>query len=356
MKILYVADARSIHTRRWAEHFRDRGAEVHVASFRDAEIAGVTVHALPTWGMGQIGYFIALFRLRKLYRTLAPDIVHAQYVTSYGFLAALAGLKPLIVTAWGTDVLISPKESRVMRFLARYALRHANAVTTVAEHMNGALVELGCSPSQVVAIPFGVDAGFFVPRVPGAPPNETPKIICTRNFGPVYDVGTLLRALAVVVARGHRVTLDLVGEGPLGPALRQLTDELGLRSHVSFHGHVEHAVLATLLAGADIFVSPALSDGNNVSLNEAMACGCFPIATDIPANSQWIEDGRNGYLYPAGDAATLATVIERALGAGTLIAAAKVENRRIVETRADWRVCVAKMEAIYARLDGKRTP
>ena len=76
-RILYVSDALSIHTRRWAEHYRDCGVEVHVASFRPATIDGVRVHVLPTGGLGRVGYFLAVPALRRLARALRPDVVHA---------------------------------------------------------------------------------------------------------------------------------------------------------------------------------------------------------------------------------------------------------------------------------------
>jgi glycosyltransferase involved in cell wall biosynthesis len=125
-----------------------------------------------------------------------------------------------------------------------------------------------------------------------------------------------------------------------------------LESHIHFHGHVDHQVLAGLLAGSDIFVTPALSDGNNVSLNEAMACGCFPIASNIPANSQWITDGVNGYLYPAGDVTRLADAIEMAIDKTELRLSARTANRAIVETKVDWRICVKRMDDIYQQATG----
>jgi len=353
-KILFLSDAASIHTRRWAEYFRDKGIEVHIASFRLNLIPGVSVHVLPSYGMDKVGYLLAIPTIRSLARRIVPDLIHAQYVTSYGFLAAVAGLRPLIVTAWGTDVLISPKTSRVKRFLARYAVYHASAVTTVAEHMNASVVALGIPDEKVNAIPFGVNLQTFVPS-PSDFENRTHiRLICTRNFGPIYDVKTLILALAKLFSHGRRLEVHLVGEGPLRQSLIDLVSQLGLEQHVRFHGHVDLKVLVGLLAGADIFVTPALSDGNNVSLNEAMACGCFPIATDIPANTQWIVHGKNGYLYPSGDDERLALAIERAMDDHVLRANAKKVNRKIVENRADWHICVKRMEMIYMRVSGKR--
>lgn len=355
MRILFVADAASIHTRRWLEYFRDQGHEVHVASFRPYDIAGVSVHLMPRFGLGKLGYFFALWFLPRLYARVQPDIVHAHYLTSYGFLAARAGLHPLVVTAWGSDALLAPQESRLLRYFASYAVRHADAATTLAAHMNAAVAQLGVPLERITATPFGVDTEFFRPSAAEASGANAPlRLISTRNFDTVYDIQTLIRALGQVFASGRRLEVDLIGDGPLRQSLVELVRELGLEPHVKFHGHVEHKVLVGLLAGADLFVSSAVSDGNNVSLNEAMACGCFPIATQIPANAQWIQDGRNGYLYPAGDAGRLAAAIERAADNGTLRRTARAENRRIVETQADWKICVKRMETIYQELITRR--
>lgn len=354
MRILYIADARSVHTRRWAEAFRDLGAQVHVASFRPAQIAGVEVHRLPTGGLGKAGYLLALPVLRRLAARLQPDIVHAQYLTSYGFLAALAGLRPLVVTAWGSDVLVSPRESRLSRALVGHALRHADRVTTVAEHMNAAVVALGAPPGRVQAVPFGVDTALF--RPPATPRAEAPplRIICTRNFAPVYSVHTLIEAARLLQGRGLALALELVGAGPLRAELQAQVQAAGLAPVTAFHGHVDHPRLVALLGAAHVFVSPAVSDGNNVSLNEAMACGCFPVATDIPANAQWLDHGRNGLLFRPGDAAGLADAIAQAAADASLRATAAAENRLIVEQRADWQVNVQRMRGIYDSLVAAR--
>jgi glycosyltransferase involved in cell wall biosynthesis len=356
MRILYVSDAASVHTQRWALAFRDLGAEVLVASFRPAQIAGVAVHRLPTAGLGRVGYLLALPALRHLAAAFKPDVVHAQYLTSYGFLAAAAGMRPLVVTAWGSDALVSPRESRLARWLAGRALRSADAVTTVAEHMNAAVIALGAPADRVQAVPFGVDTALF--RPPATPPATPPplRIVSTRNFAPVYSVHTVVEAACLLQARGLVLALDLVGAGPLEAALRAQVQAAGLQAVTTFHGHVSHPQLVALLGAAHVFVSSAVSDGNNVSLNEAMACGCLPVATEIAANAQWITHGRNGLLFPPGDAAALAEAIDRAAADAPWRAAAALVNRGIVEERADWRANVQCMRAIYDRLMAARRP
>ena len=358
MKILYVSDAASVHTRRWAQAFRDAGVQVHVASLRPAQISGVTVHVLPTFGLGKLGYLLSVPALRSLARRLQPDVVHAQYVTSYGFLAAAATarLAPLVVTAWGTDVLISPQQSRIAHWLAARALRAADRVTTVAEHMNAAVIALGAAPHKVLALPFGVDTELFRPPQPARAEPPPLRVISTRNFGPVYSVATVIDAVARVRSAGLALHLDLVGDGPLRAELEAQVRGAKLDDIVQFHGHVEARELVRLLGLAHVFVSSALSDGNNVSLNEAMACGCYPIATDIPANAQWLRESNSGALYPPGDAARLAACIEAAADDAAGRAAAARENRAIVEQRADWRVGVRRMQSLYGELMRERRP
>jgi L-malate glycosyltransferase len=353
MRILYVADALSVHTRRWAEAFRDRGAEVHVATFRQATIEGVTVHTLSTHGLGKAGYLLAIPRLRWLAAALRPDVVHAQYITSYGFIAATARLHPLIVTAWGSDVLVSPHQSRWARWLGRTALARCDHATTVADHMTPAAVALGAPPHRITAIAFGVDTALFRPPVRRRADAPPLRMISTRNFAPVYNVECVVDAVRRVCDRGADVLLDLVGDGALRPSLQSRVTASGLAARVTFHGHIDHPRLASLLGSAHVFVSSALSDGNNVSLNEAMACGAFPIATDIPANRSWIEQGRNGLLYEPGDAAALSAAIERIAGDAPWRERAAVENRAIVEKRADWRSNVDRMAALYSRVMAK---
>lgn len=350
MRILLVADAGSIHTRRWAQYFRECGHDVHIASFRPYNIEGMRLHILPTFMLGKLGYFLGVITLKRLYKAIKPDIVHAHYITSYGLISVLAGIKPLVVTAWGSDVLLSPKESFILRLFARFTLKKADVVTTVAEHMNSAVMDLDIGIKKIQAIPFGVDTDLF--RINSSVQKEKGviRLICTRNFSPIYDISTLIKAIAILKRNSIPLKAMLVGDGPLKGELVSMVTSLNLQDDITFLGHVGHERLSECLAESDIFVTPALSDGNNVSLTEAMACGCFPIATSIPANTQWITNGYNGYLYPVGNAEALAYAIEEALKNRALMNSARLLNRKIIEERADWKKCVKKMECIYINL------
>lgn len=351
MRILTIADAPAKHTQRWVEAWCARHHEVHVASFRSLAFSRVTMHRLSSWGLGKGGYILALSRLRRLYKQLRPDVVHAQYVTSYGFLAAAAGMHPLVVTAWGTDVLVSPWRSPLHRVLAQYALKNADAITTVAEHMNASVVSLGIPVERVQAMPFGVDVNLFAFRNRDFTRLTRPwHIVCSRDFEPIYDVASLIEACALLRDRGVDFKLTLISDGSQANKLRALVKNRHMSDLTTFTGYIEHDRLTELLADADIYVSPAHSDGNNVCLNEAMAVGCFPIATDIPANAQWITHGENGYLYSPGNVEMLFRMLMTAIENPELMQNAIIMNRRIVEERANWQRSVERMESLFYSL------
>jgi glycosyltransferase involved in cell wall biosynthesis len=351
MKVFLVSEAKSIHTRRWAQSLKEAGHDIHVISLRNFNIPGIPVHQLPTFGLGRIGYLFAIPYLKYLHRKLKPDVVHAQHVTSYGFLCAIAGLKPLVVTAWGSDILISPKNSAILKFFVQYALKKCDRITTVASHMNPVILELGADEKKIYTIPFGVDLRVFYPRI-SSKKEGILKIISTRNFTPVYNIETLVSAMALVKKKGIDFELKLVGDGPLRPALEAQVESLKLSQNIIFVGYVEQSSLPILLSEADIFITSALSDGNNISLNEAMACATFPIATKIEANTQWINNNENGLLFEPTSAEELANAIEKAAFDKNLRLQAIEMNLAIVKEKANWEACVLKMQEVYRSLLG----
>ena len=238
-------------------------------------------------------------RVRRLVQEINPDILHAHYVTGYGLAAALTGRHPLVMTAWGSDVLIAPEQSWIYRQIVRFALGRADLVTSMAEHMTRLLIERRyAAADKIVTLPFGVDTDVFSPdqrtRQHG---DGAPLVVSTRRLYHGLDVDVFIRAIPTVLKYYPDARFVVVGDGPLRGQLEQLATDLGVVERIEFRGDITHQEMPKLLGQADVFVSTSPSDGNNVSLNEAMACGAFPIATDIPANRAWLVPGQNGLLF-----------------------------------------------------------
>lgn len=348
--ICYLSDAPSVHTQRWAYTFAGLGHKVSVISFRPSEIEGVNViHVGGDKPLTAVNYLFQAPKIRNIINNLDIDILHAHYCTSYGFIGALSTKHPLVVTTWGSDILVSPEKSILYRLLVRWVLHQADLVTSMADHMTRQiLLRNYANPLKLITLPFGVDTNEFNPSY-----RQNNKgrmgllVLSTRRLDKICDISTFIKAVPIVLKKVPEVKFIVASDGPLREELEAMVTQSNLSETIVFAGWIPQNDLPILLANADIVVSTAISDGNNISLNEAMACGAFPIATDIPANREWLNDGENGLLFPPGDAEALATKIVIALQNPKLRIRAAQLNWEIIQKRASWELFTKIMEQHY---------
>ncbi len=292
--------------------------------------------------------------LHLLLRQLAPDVLHAHYLPEYGFFAATSGFHPLVVSAWGSDVLIDARASPLAERVTRYTLGRADLVTSNNEFMSGRLRALGLPAEKLATIVFGTDAFFLegpesVNLRPAA--DHAPTIISTRSLdSPLYNVDLILRAMALLRARIPNARLLVAGVGRLRPRLETLAQELGLGESVRFLGWLDPTALRDAFASSDVYGSVPRSDGTSVATLSAMAAGCFPVVSDLATQHEWIEDGVNGFLTPLRNAEVVAGRLGEALENPDLRRDAAIRNRQIVEERGIWEKNAPAMEEWYRRL------
>jgi hypothetical protein len=121
VRIAVLGNADALHTRRWATMLAGRGHAVRVFSLERPpaparRAAGATraaddapeVTVIPSWPLPRaMRYPLARERTARALTAFAPDLVEAHFVPNYGFLAALVDRHPLVVHAWGSDLLVS---------------------------------------------------------------------------------------------------------------------------------------------------------------------------------------------------------------------------------------------------------
>jgi glycosyltransferase involved in cell wall biosynthesis len=357
MKICFFADSESIHTVRWCMHFKQLGHDVHLISFKSAEVPNIPTYFVDTSNISvKGGNWKVLFKYRKvkkIIKQINPDIVHALYATSYGITGALCGFKPYVITALGSDLLLSPQNSKVYRFLLKYAFSKAQFITVMSDQMKIEAEKLNVPESKVMTLPFGIDPQLFNAKQRKL---DTSKFVVTstRNFETVYNIPHLLKAIALVKKGIPNIHLNLIGAGSLKSEIKSLVNELELNEIVTFFGKIPQVEIVKVLNQSNVFVSVSLSDGNNISLNEAMACEALCIATDIPANTQWITHEENGFLVKINDVEALAEylrVSER--NYEELQQKSLPLSRKLLHEKGIWEVNMKRMEDQYKRLVNK---
>lgn len=351
MKICLLADAESIHTIRWCNHFVELGYDIHLISFKNTSITGVKTYYVNAGAINVSGgnwrVILQYSKVKALLEQIKPDVLHSLYATSYGLVGALTGFKRYIVTPLGTDILISPNNSSIYRFILRYVFKRAQVITTMAPHMTEAMLRLGVEESKIKEIIFGINTSIFNLNKHKVSDSEF-LIASIRNFEPVYNIPHFLKAISVVKDQIPNLKVKLVGDGSLKEQLIQLSKELKIDDVVIFLGKVPQADVVQLLSEARIAVTTSLSDGNSLSLLESMACGAYPIATDIPANRQWVVNDVNGKLVKIDDVNGLAEAILVVYkNYNSIIPSAISKSQEILGQKGTWQVNMQKMEGIY---------
>ncbi|MFC2059683.1 glycosyltransferase family 4 protein [Chloroflexota bacterium] len=365
MRICYLASP-SIHTHRWIKYFADNGHEVHLITSAkpSADILGnVKLHVLSRVGPQTriVNYLInsvpMVIQFRKMIKDINPDILHAHCIMETTLLGTTSGFHPLVITTWGSDVLIAPQQSKASRWLAEYVLKRADLITCDAEHIKEPLAKLGADPKKINLIYHGVDTRKFNPGrrderfVKELGIVGSPTVISLRRFEPIYNVETLITAIPMVLRDVPGAKFLLVEKGSQENKLKDLAQSLGVSDSVKFVGWVPEDELPRYLASADVYVSTSLSDaGLAASTAEAMACGLPVVITDFGDNRKWVEDGVNGFIIPLKAPEVLAAKIVQLLRDEATRKRFGGINQQIIMARNNWEVEMEKMGKLYQEL------
>ena len=369
LRLCFVADPRSVHTVRWLRYFAERGHEVALLSAHapGPELPRVTHHPL-TAHAAVPGTRLPLnaWEVRRGLRRFRADVLHAHYINESGWIGALTGFHPFVLTAWGSDVYVAPRTSNLARLLSPWAVRRADYVTADSADQVTQLQAMGAAPERSAVVGWGVDVEAFG-RADGAAwrqrhgiATDRVVVLSPRQWVPNSNVDVIVEAFASVMTRHPEAFLVLKRLADTAPLLcadleRRVRD-LGLNSQVLIVDSVAEDELPSLYAAADVTVSVCSSDGTPASVLEAMASRSTVVASDLPSLREWIVDGDTGFLVPPRNAAGLAAVLETVVTDGEVRHRVGAKARRTVQQRADRRRTLAQMEDVYRRLtaDGAR--
>ena len=301
------------------------------------------------------GFFTTIYVLMKH----GCHLIHVHWAIPTGLIGVFAGAlmkRPLIVTVHGSDLRMAINRSFLLKVFL-YVCEKAYHIICVSDVQKKEIEQLGIESEKISVFPMCIDENFLElgkNRKRGL--DRRPFIILSnRNLLPIYNVSLLIRAIPIVVQEEPNTKFFIAGDGPERDHLEKEAKKLNVNASVQFLGRVPHEEMPNLLTQADIYVSTSLYDGTSVSLLEAMACGTFPIVTDILSNQEWISDGENGFLIPIGDEAAFARKIVEATKNDKLLSEGRLRNHKLIEEKALWANNIRKVDKIYEKsLQGKK--
>ncbi len=287
-------------------------------------------------------YLVGLRNVKRYVKESKPDIMIGCYASTYGFLAAMTGFHPFVLFVFGNDVLVDPGNIFFSR-IVKFTLSRADLVIVDSQVQEQATINLGVDPRRILRFPrvdpqsiSKVDHSGTTSIRNALGWGKNKIIVHSRWHEPVYDVGTAIRAFALVVKARPDARLLLIGGGPETEKLRKLVKSLDISNYVYFAEKMPWKDLIAAYDDSDVYISTSLSDGTSASLIEAMIRGIPAVVSDIPGNREWIVNKENGLLFPCRSFSQLSDKIIELLNNPSQGSIYAEKARATVFDKANW--------------------
>ncbi len=272
--------------------------------------------------------------------------------------ARLLGLR-VVMKFSGSGEILRLKESKLGQVELLCLRKLADRVIVLNDGMREEAEDAGLDMSRVIWVPNPVDTAEFRPcdedqrltlRLAAGLPPAAPVVIFVGRFAPQKALPSLLRAFRIAVGRHREAILALLGDGPSRSELENLVAELGIENQVRFVGIVDAKEVRQWLQLSDVFALISTQEGLSCALLEAMSTALPAVVSDIPANTQLIEDGKHGLVVRSGDEKAIAEGLSRLLGdRPARLRLGKAARARVVSEYSEEQVA-ARYEAVLSDL------
>ncbi|HEX4946861.1 MAG TPA: glycosyltransferase, partial [Blastocatellia bacterium] len=239
-----------------AKQLHARGHEVHVLAFYDGphqqalRVAGVSVHTLNKRGRWDVVGF--LWRLTRLTRQLAPDILYGYLAACNLLVSVLQWLVPSAKAVWGIRIADLKLEyygwlARTLLFLERKCSQLPALIITNSQAGREHAIAQGFPAGKTIAIPNGIDSEAFYPdpvarektRAAWNVTSDELLIGIVGRIDPIKEHAIFLTAAHKLRQRHKNARFVCVGEA-VNPGYQNrlfaLTQDLGLQERVIWAG------------------------------------------------------------------------------------------------------------------------
>ncbi|MBP7497423.1 MAG: glycosyltransferase family 4 protein [Bacteroidales bacterium] len=238
---------------------------------------------------------ISIKKIRQIIKEYKPDIIHIHQAGTHALLVQIANSKakvPIVLTAWGSDILYVPNKNFLYKTLAKYIIRHSDFITSDSAFMGDEIKKIAALVNKEIVIAnFGIDIDIF--------DNVKENIIYSnRLHKKIYRIDLIIKAFAkfIVNRKTENWRLIIAGDGEETVGLKELVKAENISDLTEFAGWVDKKTNLNFYNKAKIYISIPETDATSISLLEAMAAGCIPVVSDLPANREWIKDMENGII------------------------------------------------------------
>jgi glycosyltransferase involved in cell wall biosynthesis len=295
MKILQVGP-NSVHVSSYISALSETEKDIYLLSEEACDFHGVKENFVISFrNLNPIAILKSKRLLMQLLVKLKPDVIHIHQVNRAAYFVARIAQKlniRVVTTAWGSDVLLIPKQNAFFKYLVTQTLKNSAIVTADSQDMIQAMKALHPLGNYKL-LQYGIDPIQAL---------EKEKIVYSnRLHEPLYRIEKVIDYFKEFSAQHPDWKLVIAGTGSQTEHLKSLVNESNLSSKTSFVGWQKKPENSAWYAKSSIYISIPTSDGTSVSVLEAMSASCIPVVADLPVSHEWIVSEKNGIIEKSGE-------------------------------------------------------
>lgn len=362
MRVVFVGYAEA-HSKKWINVLCERGHEVFfVIPKTPKEQLGDIKKKIRIIQMpfnGKKGYYLNVPSLRRIVKSINPDVVNVHNASGTGTLARLAHIDKLFLSVWGRDVYDVPYLNPLCMYIIKKNLLKADVIGSTSYCMKKQVEKLIGKEREIVVTPFGVDTEYFSPEKFPKKENEKIVIGIVKTLEPKYGIDDLVRSIKVLLTKiddkeiASKIRCKIFGDGHQRKDIEKLINEMGLSGVIELKGRISNGDVPRALNGMDIFCATSVLDSESfgVVAVEAQAM-CVPVvATDVDGYKEVVEDGVTGIIVRRRDPDSIAEGLKKLVLDESLRIRMGNNGRRHVLEQYDLKsINVVQMEKGYKRV------
>ncbi len=259
-----------------------------------------------------IFYFVEAMIVAEWMKQNNSKHIHVHFASE----AATVGLLVKKLTDCSYSIYVhGPDEFyNVSNYALSSKIKYADFIFCISDFAKSQLMKISDYQywDKFIVCRLGVDTDKFKPDG-NTSRNKTQSpasILCVGRLCPAKGQHILLQAAKLLIDKGVKFTLTLVGDGPDRESLESLTAKLGLGNKVEFTGSVNHDEVHQYYRQADVFCLPSFAEGIPIVLMEAMAQEIPVVTTRITGIPELIDDQQDGILTTPANIEELAIALE----------------------------------------------
>ena len=355
MKICFISEAKSLHTRRWLQGLAQAGLELNLISSSHDEIPGVKLHHLPIYSAKLWEQVKNIKKINHLIKEINPDIIHLFglfSVNSLGSMFTVTGKKNLIISLWGSDtVAAGNRETIKSKFIKNYILTHCSRCVATSEYLATEAKRFVNNTIPIDVVPWGIDINnFYIDKAKRH--SKSIKLGYAKKLEYIYGPDTLLKAFADTFEKvDTNIKLKIAGDGSLENRLKKMAKHLNIDNRIEWLGWLKNVEeLRNFYNSIDIFVMPSRRESFGVSAAEASVMELPVIASNFGGIPEIVINGESGILVQPDDVDGFGNAMAELVNNEKKRRAMGKRGKQFVLQNYSWQESIKRMIEIYYKL------